>query len=229
MKIQQNALEIHFANLTYTAKRTPLLPCSRAEEFKILKNCTGHVASGELLLIMGSSGSGKTTLLKTLSQRFVDATVEGALFYQIDDDVVGAANPGVGDYIRRNIAFVRQETELIAGLTAYETMVYYYTLMVAPQTKTERENLDMIMGTLKFIGLNNHAHKFVDEMSGGQQRRLQIGTRLLDTPNALFLDEPTAGLDGTTSLKIMYVLQSITEIYDIPVVASIHRPRQEVV
>ena len=86
----------------------------------------------------------------------------------------------------------------------------------------------MITRTLAFLGLSDNAHMSVDRLSGGQLRRLQIGTRLLDSPNALFLDEPTSGLDGTTSLKIMLVLRRITEQYGIMVVATLHRPRVEV-
>ena len=216
---------IYFSHIRYTTKAR-----KQSQRRRILKNVHGWMRHKELCVVMGSSGSGKTTLLRLLSQRFHDADVRGNLLYQMRSTRVAGspANPVVRDYVRRNIAFLRQEVSKIAGMTVFETMVFFYTIVVGPQHPDAFRDYGMITRTLAFLGLSDNAHMSVDRLSGGQLRRLQIGTRLLDSPNALFLDEPTSGLDGTTSLKIMLVLRRITEQYGIMVVATLHRPRVEV-
>jgi len=162
-------------------------------------------------------------------------TVSGQLLYKfsIDDDAeiktANGSNPAIRNFLHHNIAFLPQGSDdLMPGLTVYETMVYYFTLMVSPQVKPSLDGIQQIEDTLEFIGLLEHSHKLIDEMSGGEKRRLQIGIRLLDHPLALFLDEPDAGLDGTTSTKIILLLMQIAQKYNVTIVVSLHRPRTEV-
>ncbi|CAN0366473.1 unnamed protein product, partial [Hapterophycus canaliculatus] len=65
-------------------------------------------------------------------------------------------------------------------------------------------------------------------ISGGEKRRLSIGTELLTRPALLFLDEPTTGLDSSTALRVMQLVSSVAS-RGTTVVCSVHQPRPEVV
>lgn len=144
---------------------------------------TISVEAGETFGLVGPNGAGKTTVIKMLTTLLPPtsgtATVAGF-------DIVRQAAD-----VRRVIGYVPQAISADGTLTGYENLLIFARLYDIPRAERERR----IRGALEFMGLADSADKLVRQYSGGMVRRLEIAQSTLHQPRALFLDEPTVGLD----------------------------------
>lgn len=194
---------------------------------KILDNISFDLEQGNMLAIMGGSGSGKTTLLNTLSQR-LNHTNKKLEF------------TGVIDYVSENSTdkvknlYLQQTDVFLPGLTLFETLWYQSQLRLPPNTSDQERN-DLINSLLTVLELTHRKDEIVKSftnaisLSGGEQRRSSLAIQLLSKPSILFLDEPTTGLDTSTSLKLVRALRTLASPeFGITIVLSIHQPRPEI-
>lgn len=196
---------------------------------KILNDISFDVNSGELIALMGGSGAGKTTLLHTLSQR--TNVKNKKLEYS-----------GSIEYIRSNEsikhikhAYLLQTDFFLPGLTVLETFRTQADLRLPPYVSQEEklELINYIIDVLELSHLKNtricQFSLHTTTLSGGEQRRVSLAIQLLSRPSILFLDEPTTGLDTSSSLKLVQLLHKLaSNTYGITVILSIHQPRPEI-
>lgn len=136
---------------------------------------------GEIFGLLGPNGSGKTTLISIIST-LIEASAGGV---KIFGQEVGMHNQEP----KRLLGVVPQEIVSHGFFTVEEILVFlsgYYEI---------RNNLEHIHYTLERLGLFEHRHKRVTQLSGGMKRRLLIAKALVHKPKLLLLDEPTAGVD----------------------------------
>ena len=137
-----------------------------------------EVQSGETFALLGPNGAGKTTTIEIL---------EGYRKRGGGDVEVLGIDPGLnGTKLREKIGIVLQSTALEPELTVQETVANFRSFYPAPH------GIDEI---LDLVDLSFAANTRVKALSGGQQRRLEIGLGLVGNPELIFLDEPTTGLD----------------------------------
>jgi ABC-2 type transport system ATP-binding protein len=134
------------------------------------------VAPGEVFGLIGPNGAGKTTLVRALTGT-TDADGEVRLF---GDPVDGVD--------RARLGLLPQSFAPAARLTARELVDYYAGLYDAGRVR----DTDAVLGE---VGLADDAGVRYEDLSGGQQRRACVATALVNDPDLLFLDEPTAGVD----------------------------------
>ncbi|CUM48721.1 unnamed protein product [Debaryomyces tyrocola] len=198
---------------------------------KILDDVSFQLRSGELMAIMGGSGSGKTTLLNTLSQRTniknKDLSFSGSVEYIVGEK--GNTKRKV-----RN-AYLLQTDIFLPGLSVYETLIFQADLRLPPTaTKYEKEQLvNSLLTTLELQPIRDETilsfSTYSTNLSGGEQRRVSLAIQLLSKPSMLFLDEPTTGLDTSSSLKLLQVLRKLASPeFGITIILSIHQPRLEI-
>ncbi len=141
------------------------------------------VQRGEIFGLLGPNGAGKTTTIKMLITLLPPsaghATVAG-------HDI--ARDPRL---VRRSIGYVPQLLSADGSLTARENLDISARLYHLPAPERRRR----IDEALEFMGLEAAADSLVKEYSGGMVRRLEIAQAMLHSPEVLFLDEPTVGLD----------------------------------
>ncbi|KAL6453695.1 hypothetical protein SBY92_005267 [Candida maltosa Xu316] len=196
---------------------------------KILNDISFDLQSGQLMAIMGGSGSGKTTLLNTLSQRTnvknKNLHFSGSVKYETEAKDTG--------HIQH--AYLLQTDVFLPGLTVWETLSTQADLRLPPYVTTaeKHELIEYILDVLELTHLrdtwvsafSSHA----STLSGGEQRRVSLAIQLLSKPAILFLDEPTTGLDTSSSLKLIHVLKKLTmPEYGVTIILSIHQPRPEI-
>src|SRR5699024_9686889 len=84
------------------------------------------------------------------------------------------------------------------------------------------EDIDRAFALMERVGIAHYANKRADELSGGERQRVGVVRALMQEPEILLADEPTASLDPKTSIQIMELLRSLSEEYRRPVLINIH-------
>lgn len=201
----------------------------QVQSVKILNKVLFELESGQLLAIMGGSGSGKTTLLNTLSQRL---NVKSRKLH-----FSGRVNYKVGKAYDQKIknSYMYQDDFFLPGLTVFETMKFQADLRL-PASATNNEKLHLINHLCTVLELDHLRDTQVTlfasqstSLSGGEQRRVSLAVQLLSKPSILFLDEPTTGLDATSSFKLIMLLKKLASPeFGITIILSIHQPRPEI-
>ena len=149
--------------------------------------------SGVLGLI-GHNGAGKTTLMQMIAT--LTRPTRGQILFQGLDI---AKNPQA---IRARLGFLPQDFGVYPNLSALEFMQYFAALKGVSDPARIRRLLDL-------VNLQDHAHRQAASFSGGMRRRLGIAQALLNDPDILVVDEPTAGLDPEERLRFRNLLAEL--------------------
>ncbi|KAJ2856453.1 hypothetical protein J3B02_001596 [Coemansia erecta] len=188
---------------------------------RILHNISGEVRAGEAIALIGSSGAGKTTLLNALSGRIVGGELSGNILFR------GAKrNPGS---FKRLSAYVQQDDLMHPLLSVQETLTYASKLRLpnshyTPEQKAERVNTVIRQLRLESAKNTRIGDATVRGISGGERKRVSIGTELLTDPKLLFLDEPTSGLDSNSSEMVVELVKKISVEQNTATIMTIHQP-----
>ncbi|MBD3197364.1 MAG: ATP-binding cassette domain-containing protein [Candidatus Lokiarchaeota archaeon] len=162
------------------------------EEGKVLAvdDISFNIKKGEIFALLGPNGAGKTTTISMLAT-LLRATGGNAIVnsHKIDEEP---------DMIRKSIGVVFQEPSLDGDMTGWENLELHAVLYGMERSK-RRERINEV---LELVNLEDKSDMYVKNYSGGMKRRLEIARGLIHTPQVLFLDEPTLGLDPQTRRKI---------------------------
>ena len=190
----------------------------------LLDGVNGTFQAGKVTAIMGPSGSGKSVLFDTVIGRASSLfTITGRLTANGSRDIRG---------VRSSIGFVPQEDILYKELTIREN-VYFSSECRLPPDFTPEQREALMSSVLRALRVDHVQHiRIGDEdqrgVSGGQRKRTNIAVELVSAPLALFLDEPTNGLDANTALEIVSQLKAVATAANIPVAMIINQPRVEI-
>ena len=157
------------------------------------------VDEGEVFGLLGPNGAGKSTTVKILTTLLPPTSGSASV---AGYDVVRQASR-----VRRVIGYVPQALSADGSLTGYENLLLFarlYDLPAAYRSQRVRDVLDL-------VGLSDAADRLVRTYSGGMIRRLEVGQAMLHQPRALFLDEPTVGLDPVARRAVWDHLTELRE------------------
>ena len=168
----------------------------------VLHDISLTIEEGSFTVLSGESGSGKSTLLSILSTLLRPS--HGRIYYDQKDT---AEIKKIDAFRNANIGFVFQFHYLIAHLTLLEN------IMIASR-KEKAEGIAL----LERLGIKHLAHRFPDEISGGERQRAAIARALINEPRYLFADEPTGNLDTKNSEAVFDLLREL----DTTVVVATH-------
>ncbi len=178
--------------------------------FTAVDNISFSVRRGETFAFLGPNGAGKTTTIKMLTTLIRPTT--GTMLVNGHDPIKDQ------DAVRRSFGIVFQDPSLDDELTVYENMEFHGVLYgVADIVLGKR-----IKELLDFVELWDRKNDLVKHFSGGMKRRLEIARGLLHTPEVLFLDEPTIGLDPQTRNHIWKYLKDLNSTANITVFFTTH-------
>jgi glutamate/aspartate transport system ATP-binding protein len=168
---------------------------------QVLKNCTIHVAKGEVVVVCGPSGSGKSTLIKCVNalEPFQEGkiTVAGVSVKDKHTDL---------PKLRARIGMVFQHFELFPHLSVMRNLTLAQIKVLG---RSEEEARTKGAKLLERVGLSAHAQKFPGELSGGQQQRVAIARALAMDPIAMLFDEPTSALDPEMIKEVLDVMVAL--------------------
>ncbi|MEU5902879.1 ABC transporter ATP-binding protein [Micromonospora sp. NPDC047527] len=146
-------------------------------DFHAVKDLSFQVRAGELYALLGTNGAGKTSTLEVVEghRRPTSGTVR-----------VFGRNPQDRRTVRPRIGVMLQESGFSPDLTVRESVGLIGRLS---------GRTDDVDRALDVVGLTDRASRRVSQLSGGEKRRLDFATAVYGTPELIFLDEPTTGLD----------------------------------
>jgi ABC-2 type transport system ATP-binding protein len=157
------------------------------------------VRRGEVFGFLGPNGAGKTTAIRMMVGLLKPTS--GSVL--IDGEDVASAT----FELKRKIGICPQDIVLWEGLTARENLVFMADMYGVPRatSRTRAESL------LEEMGLTKKAKSFVRDLSGGMKRRLNVAMALMHDPEIVVLDEPTAGLDPQSRVRVADYIRKISE------------------
>jgi ABC-type multidrug transport system ATPase subunit len=169
-------------------------------------------------------GAGKTTLLNVLAGRIGEGELSGTV--RLNNKL---RNPATW---KTDCAYVEQDDLMFQHLTVQETITYS-ALLRLPNSMTRDEKHDKVNDIIMDLGLNGCRNTYVGGsslrgISGGERKRVSVGTELVTSPDVLFLDEPTSGLDSFTAFNLIDTLKQLAVKKNKIVILTIHQPRTDI-
>ncbi|HQW38047.1 MAG TPA: phosphonate ABC transporter ATP-binding protein [Usitatibacteraceae bacterium] len=189
---------------------------------RALDEVTFRVDRPEVVAIIGSSGAGKSTLIRCIN-RLVEPTAGRVLLG--GTDIVKLA-PKELRAARRRIGMIFQEFNLVDRLTVMENLLSgrlgSVGFLASWMRRYPPQDIANAFAMLERVGLSGLHDSRADALSGGQRQRVGIGRALMQNPDLLLVDEPTASLDPKTARQIMRLIRSLAEERATPALVNIH-------
>ena len=166
----------------------------------VLDSVSLSVSSGENLSIVGPSGVGKSTLLRLIAGL---------------DDV----DSGLINLFTNKISMVFQYSALLNSYTVSENI----KLALHAHKISKEEKHQKVIEKLKLVGLEKYQDYFPDQLSGGQRKRVAFARAIVNDPEIILYDEPTAGLDPILSTLIEDYINKLSSEYKVASVVVTHQ------
>ncbi len=183
---------------------------------------TLSVPAGQVVGLIGPSGAGKSSLIRCVN-RLVEPS-EGAI--RLGDTDLARLSRGALGQARRRMGMIFQEYALVDRLTVMENVLSgrlgYVGFWRSFLRRFPQADIDRAFAVLERVGLTEHVDKRADALSGGQRQRVGIARALVQEPDLLLVDEPTASLDPKTSRQIMRLIVEICAERRLAAIVNIH-------
>ncbi len=176
-----------------------------------LKDVSFKVLQGEQICIMGANGSGKSTLLAIMDALVYPTSGEyhafgNAVTEEIFDSI---KDNDFRSYFRKKVGFVFQNSDVqLFSSTVFEELAFG-PLQLDLSKEEVQTRVEEVMEMMDIARLRERAPH---TLSGGEKKKVCIASVLVNNPDVLLLDEPTAGLDPRTQLWLIELLQELAHV-----------------
>ena len=181
-----------------------------------------EIPDAQVLALIGPSGAGKSTLFRCVN-RLVEPTSGSAT---LNDVNLTKLSSRALRKSRRKMGMIFQEYALVERLTVMENVLSgrlgYVGFWRSYFRKFPKDDIKEAFRLLDRVGLLEMADKRADELSGGQRQRVGICRALIQDPDLLLVDEPTASLDPKTSRQIMRLINELCSERGLTAIINIH-------
>lgn len=179
-------------------------------DVKAVKGIDFTVRKGTLFAFLGPNGAGKSTTIDMLSTQLApdegEATINGYALSKQDSE------------IRKSIGIVFQDSVLDHLLTVKENLYFRAGFYTKDRGKIKRA----VMRAADATDINEFIGRPYGKLSGGQRRRADIARALINTPDILFLDEPTTGLDPNTRKNVWQTINTLKKEQGMTIFLTTH-------
>jgi phosphonate transport system ATP-binding protein len=187
-----------------------------------LKSINIEIPKGQVMALIGPSGAGKSTLIRCVN-RLVEPTSGKVYLGDLELTHLGSS---ALRRARRRMGMIFQEYALVERLSVMENVLSgrlgYVGFWRSFLRKFPQSDIDEAFNLLERVGLDHMANKRADELSGGQRQRVGICRALIQNPDLLLVDEPTASLDPKTSRQIMRLICELCDERQLAAIINIH-------
>ncbi len=180
------------------------------KDIKAVDDITFSVGCGELFGFLGENGAGKTTTVNMLCT-LADPTAGEII-------ICGHDTQKESGYVRSKIGIVFQENVLDDDLTVKDNLLSRGALYETDRTKLKKR----LSEVTEILALGDILGRRFVKLSGGQKRRCEIARALMNTPEILFLDEPTTGLDPAARKNVWETITHLRKCTNMTVFLTTH-------
>ena len=171
-------------------------------KIRLLDSVSLSIQPNEFVGLLGPSGAGKSTFMDALNGM---RPASGGSVLINNLDLYQHL-----DSLKQSIGYVPQDDIIHRELTVYRTLFYVAKLRLSSDVSRAEIN-QIIEEVMDVTGLSERRSVPINQLSGGQRKRVSIAVELITKPSVIFLDEPTSGLDPATEEKIMKLFRQIAE------------------
>lgn len=170
----------------------------------VLRNVNFHVEGGEFIYLIGRVGSGKSSLLKTIyCELDIDEADEATVLGYDMKTIRRKDIPG----LRRRMGIIFQDLQLLSDRSVYHNLRFVLKATGWKEKEAIEQRIDEV---LEQVNMSDKKNRMPHELSGGEQQRVNIARALLNSPQLIVADEPTASLDVETADTIIQLLREIS-------------------
>lgn len=187
---------------------------------KALQGVDLELKRGEFVALMGRSGSGKSTLLHQLA--LLDRPTSGEVKIK-GINIAELSEKERARFRLEVLGYVFQDYALMPELTLYENVA----LPMMALGVSKREYDKDVREVIERIGLQGRESFLPAELSGGEQQRVSIARAVVNKPEILFADEPTANLDSESARAVMELMSDLVKKYGQTILLVTHEPDDE--
>ena len=169
-----------------------------------LQNVSLNVNKGELVYLAGPSGAGKSTLLKMIAA--IERPSTGRVIVNGQD--IGKLKRASVPFLRRNLGLIFQQQRLLNDRSILANTMLPLLVSGASNGQAEQR----ARAALDKVGLLERAKALPLELSGGEQQRVAIARAIVNRPQIILADEPTANLDRAAADKVLDALHAFHSV-----------------
>ena len=185
-------------------------------EFHALKNINLSVNDSTCTILKGVSGSGKSTLLSLIAT--MDKPTSGDITVD-NDSIAKLPDLHASNFRLRKIGLIFQSYNLFNNLSVSQNV----SIPLIPLDFSQKEIDNKVLEVLNLANISHKKDEIVSNLSGGEKQRCAIARALVNNPDIILCDEPTANLDLDNSLKFIEILKELKNLNKTIIVAT-HDP-----
>ncbi len=174
--------------------------CKKFGDFQAVRNVSFTIEKGEVFAFLGPNGAGKTTTINMLT----------GLAKPTSGSVNIAGHDGIGDIksVQQIIGIVPDESNLYDDLSGYDNLVFCASLYGIRKKDRDKRARELLIR----FGLSETGERPFKAYSKGMKRKLTIAAGIIHSPEILFLDEPTTGIDVESARQIRKLVKDLNEV-----------------
>ncbi|MFA5107126.1 MAG: ABC transporter ATP-binding protein [Patescibacteria group bacterium] len=172
-------------------------------QVRALREVSLEIRQGDFLVVTGRNGSGKSTLLYQLG--LLDRPEKGEIDFN-GTEVIRLSDKHRRDLRLKKIGYIFQNYALIAELTALENVMLPAMMLISP-LEAKKRAVDL----MEKVGLSHRINHLTKRLSGGEQQKVAIARALVNDPQLIIADEPTANLDSIAAKDVMTIFQTLNQ------------------
>ena len=184
-------------------------------DVSVLRGIDLIVKSGERVGLMGPSGSGKSTLLNCICG--IETVDEGTIC-MVGENLGKLTSRELERLRREKVGYIFQSFHLLPTLNAFENVEFSAQLANISQ----KERKERVNELLRLVGMEHRANHLPDSLSGGERQRVAIARALIHNPKLVLADEPTGSLDTETGSKVLDLLESLSDEFNVSLLLVTH-------
>ncbi len=170
---------------------------------RALRDVSLEIRQGDFLVVTGRNGSGKSTLLYQLG--LLDRPEKGEIDFD-GTEVIKLSDKHRRELRLKKIGYIFQNYALIAELTALENIMLPAMMLISPMEAKKRA-----VDLMEKVGLSHRLNHLTKRLSGGEQQKVAIARALVNDPQLIIADEPTANLDSIAAKDVMTIFQTLNQ------------------
>ena len=167
--------------------------------FQAVKSLNLKVKYGEIYGLLGANGAGKTTTIKILCG-LINASSGKVQLAEESEDLRNSE-------LRKRTGYMSQKSTLYADLTVRENLEFYNSVYKVPNDRRG----DMVEWALSNCGLTGRGEELISNLPKGLTQRVAFAAAVMHTPDILFLDEPSSGVDPAARRQLWHMIRALAE------------------